>query len=152
MNNIDLMSKDQFKISKRNNRIAWLKLKACGAIPNDGKKYCLHHWDESLRHDNIDRYIQWNLYDLEVMGNGEHCKIHNKGEHNHFFGKHHSEESRKKISEAGKGRHYKLSEETRRKMSNAKKGKSLSDIHKKHLSEAGVRYWLKTRSPKTGIK
>lgn len=43
-----------------------------------------------------------------------------KGENHPFFGKHHSEETRKKIGEAKKGKH--LSAETRKKMSEARKG------------------------------
>ena len=51
-----------------------------------------------------------------------------------------TEEVRKKISEAGKGNKYALghkrSEETKRKLSEAHKGKKLSDETKKKLSEA----------------
>ena len=43
-----------------------------------------------------------------------------KRENHPFFGKHHSEETRKKIGEAKKGKH--LSAETRKKMSEARKG------------------------------
>ena len=51
-----------------------------------------------------------------------------KGENNPRFGKHHSAEARKKISEARKGKQScmngkHLSEETRKKMSEAHKGK-----------------------------
>lgn len=45
----------------------------------------------------------------------------NKGEKNPFFGKNHSEEYRKKMSEAKKGKH--LSEEHKRKLGDVKKGK-----------------------------
>lgn len=44
-----------------------------------------------------------------------------KGENNYWFGKHHSEETRKRISEAHKGKQ--VSEETRQKLSEATKGK-----------------------------
>lgn len=46
------------------------------------------------------------------------------GAENHFYGKTHTEEVRKRISEAAKGRYVgrKLSEETKRKMSESKKG------------------------------
>lgn len=120
-----LMSKDQFKISKRNNNIAWKRLKACGAIPSDGKIYVLHHWDESLRHNNIDRYIQWNLYDIDVVEQGEHTKLHMKG-------KHFSEETRKKISESTrKG----MTKEVRKKISDACKGKTAWNKGIKDLEE-----------------
>ena len=67
------------------------------------------------------------------------------GEKNPFYGRHHSEESKKKISDTHKGllsgekhpfygRH--LSEETKRKLSKANKGKHLSVEHKRKISEA----------------
>ena len=57
-----------------------------------------------------------------------------KGENHPFFGKHHSEETRKKIGEAKNGKH--LSAETRKKMSETRKGKSLSAETRKKMSEA----------------
>jgi group I intron endonuclease len=52
-------------------------------------------------------------------------------------GKHHSEESRKKMSEAKLGKHIRsCSEEHKKKLSEAKKGKQFSEEHKKHLSES----------------
>ena len=45
-----------------------------------------------------------------------------------------SEETKRKMSESGKGKH--LSEETKKKMSEAKKGKTFSKEHKKKMSEA----------------
>lgn len=75
-----------------------------------------------------------------------------KGEKNHFFGKHHSDESKRKNSESNKGiqagekhpmfgKHH--SEETRKKISKANKGKpspnkgkSLSDETKRKMSKA----------------
>ena len=44
----------------------------------------------------------------------------NKGENHHMYGKHHTEEARRKISEAQKGKHH--TKETRRKMSEGHKG------------------------------
>lgn len=56
-----------------------------------------------------------------------------KGEKNGMYGKHHSEETKKKQSEAKKG-HY-TSEETRNKMSEAHKGENNSMYGKKHSDE-----------------
>lgn len=127
MDAIKQLTQEQYNLNFKNRRNAWNRLKEVGAIPNNGKKYCLHHVDESLRHNNIDRYIQWNLYDLEVMEDSEHKKLHNIG---HIV----TEESKKKISEAHKN--YVFTEEHRHKLSDVMKGKCKSEEHKKHISEA----------------
>jgi len=57
-----------------------------------------------------------------------------KGERNPFYGKHLSEETKRKMSESTKGKPK--SEETKRKMSEAQKGKHLSEEHKRKLSES----------------
>ena len=68
-------------------------------------------------------------------------RVDNSGTNNPFYGRKHSEETKKKISEAHKGK--KLSEEHRKKLSEAVKGtnnpnygKKLSEEHRKKLSEA----------------
>ena len=84
----------------------------------------------------------------------EHSSLHNKGkpkteehknkisetlkgkldgENNPMYGKHHSEESKKKIGEKSKGRYP--SAETRKKMSEAHKGKPGPNKGKKHSEE-----------------
>lgn len=51
------------------------------------------------------------------------------GENNHMYGKKHSEETRQKIGEAGKGRKLpEFTEEHRRKIGEAKKGKKRPDL------------------------
>jgi hypothetical protein len=60
------------------------------------------------------------------------------GENHHFFGRHLSEEHRRKLSEAGKGRP--VSEETRRKIGEALKGKAshvMTEETRRKISEAG---------------
>ena len=57
----------------------------------------------------------------------------NKG-NKYNLGKHHTEETKKKLSEAKKGKH--LSEETRKKLSEAGKGKRRSEETRKKMSEA----------------
>lgn len=57
-----------------------------------------------------------------------------KGKPSRHKGKHHSEETKKRMSEANKGK--KLSEETKKKISEAKKGRKFSEEHKRKISEA----------------
>ena len=63
-------------------------------------------------------------------------------EHNAFKkGKHHSEEHKKKLSEAHKGKQF--SEEHKNKMSEAAKGKHFSEEHKNKIGEAHKgRHWF----------
>ena len=76
-----------------------------------------------------------------------------KGENNPLFGKHHSAETCKKISEANKGKH--LSAEACKKIAEARKGKPLSAETRKKLSEAqnGKNHWTKgTHWYNNGVK
>lgn len=57
-----------------------------------------------------------------------------KGENNPFFGKKHSKETKRKISELSKGR--KFSEQTRKKLSEANKGRKHSLEMRRKVSEA----------------
>lgn len=74
-----------------------------------------------------------------------------KGKPSSMMGKLHSEESKIKMSEAKKGKQYRLgklhSEETKKKMSEAKKGKLLSKETKNKMSELrkGNKYRLGTK-------
>ena len=54
------------------------------------------------------------------------------------IGKKHTEEHKRKISEAGKGRKPVFTEEWKRKISEAKKGTVLTEKHKKKLSISGM--------------
>lgn len=59
---------------------------------------------------------------LKFVTGAEHKSLHMKGENNPLFGKHPSEETKKKMSEAKKGRTF--TAEHRRKLSEAKKGEN----------------------------
>jgi len=66
----------------------------------------------------------------------ENRKGKNCGNDNHMYGKHHTEETIKKLSEARLGK--KASDETRKKISEARLGKKASDETRKKISEAGM--------------
>lgn len=78
-----------------------------------------------------DMYYHRPYYELIFLTPSEHARLHMKcrtGENHPLFGKHHSEETRKNISESMKGEKNPLfgkhhSEETRRKIAASKKGK-----------------------------
>ena len=102
----------------------------------------IHHIDENKFNNS--------LSNLVYLTNSEHRRMHMKGKHHSLetkkkmsaaqkgekhplYGKHLSEETKRKISEAQKGKI--LSEETKRKMSEAQKGKILSEETKRKMSE-----------------
>ncbi len=65
-------------------------------------------------------------------------------------GYHHSDETRRKMSESRIGKPHPLkghkqSEESKIKISNARKGKPFSDEHRKNLSESKKLYWAKKK-------
>ena len=105
------------------------------------KGYVLHHKDPSWKMSNPERYHQWNPQDLQMLTRAEHVRIHNSGqknpmwgrtgEKNPMFGKHHSGETRKRISESLKGE------------KSPNYGKHLSGETRKKLSEAIKAYWRK---------
>jgi len=120
-----VLTKEQQKINDHNHRLAIKHFESTGELPMDREpySYCLHHKDESLRENNIERYILWLFEDLEVRPYGEHTSHHKKdkpgvpwteerkkeygekysGENNAFFGHKHTEESLKIMSEKKKG-------------------------------------------------
>ena len=77
-----------------------------------------------------DMYYNRPYYELIFLTPSEHIRIHHKGDNNPLYSKHHSEDAKRKISEAhkgksawNKGKHGIYSEDARRKMSELKKGK-----------------------------
>ena len=69
------------------------------------------------------------------------------GENNPFYGQHHSEDTKSKISAANTGKQR--SDEIKQRMSRAKKGKPLSDEHRKNLTEANKKRTGIPRSKET---
>ena len=138
-------------------------------LPNPENKPCINHKIEGEKGKKINMVIfnedgsvdeerttiEWATYEENnnyATRNERISKAH-KGEKNHFFGKHLSEEHKRKLSKAKKGKH--LSEEHKRKLSEAQKGeknhnygKQLSDETRKKMSEAAKkREMLKKMQP-----
>lgn len=118
------------------------------AIADKTQTWHLHHmtetWWNCTAKDLIENECYYNRKACELifLTPEEHMRLHRKGKPSPRKGKHHSEESRKKMSEAHKGhipwnKGKQHTEETRRKMSEAKK--NISDETRRKMSEAAKR-------------
>jgi hypothetical protein len=94
-----------------------------------------HHWLGSCR-DNV----------IDSVEKGRHSSL---SAHPRFNGPH-TDESRRKIAEAGKGRS--LSVDARERISNAQKGKMVSEETRQKIKDGWVRWRLRNgRSPVGGM-
>ena len=115
--------------NKKLHRLIWEK--SWGKIP---KGHHIHHIDGNKLNNCI--------LNLIAIPRRIHHELHMKGENHPMYGKHHSEETRKRMSDAQKGeKHHmwgkkgkdnpnygrKHSEETRKRMSEARTGMKLSE-------------------------
>ena len=99
---------------------------------NEGKKINIVYINEDGTVDEEKSTIEWATYkeNNNYATRNERVSKAHKGEKNHFYGKTHSEESKKKMSEAHKGKpaHNKgvpMSEEQKKKISEAHKKRKL---------------------------
>ena len=125
------------------------------AIADKTQTWHCHHmtetWWNCTKKDLIDNecYYHRKACELIFLTPAEHHKLHNKG-------KHRSDETRQKMSEAKKGHivteehRRKISEamkghivtdESRRKMAESRKGKHHTDEARRKISEAAKRRW-----------
>lgn len=123
------------------------------AIADTTQTWDCHHmtetWWNCSRKELIENECYYNRKACELifLTKEEHQRLHKKGkhlseEHRRKIGKALkgkkikplTEEHRRKLSEANKGKH--LSEETRRKIGEAMKGRTFSEEHLRKLSEA----------------
>lgn len=106
-------------------------------LVNGTNKTEVHHLrdTEEQRIYNDTYYEFWGFNQDGTFEYGKYVVFFTHNEHVSYHAL--SEETRRKISEANKGRKRNpFSEEAKKKMSDAKKGKCLSDEHKKKLSES----------------
>ena len=96
------------------------------AVSDTTQMWHCHHRRETIfsRKDLIEigEYYNRPACELIFLTSLEHHRLHNLGKPSGMKDKHHSEETRKKMSELRNGKH--LSEETRKKMSEANIGKN----------------------------
>jgi hypothetical protein len=125
--------------------LQWLAWK--GIIP---KGYIIHHKEFSNdKKKNIKLKLNDHINNLDCITKFKHMSFHKSGENNHMFGKHPSEETRKKQSIAHVGKYPSI--ETRRKMSISKSGENhpVSKLTIKDVKEirylSYVRKWIQPR-------
>lgn len=98
------------------------------AINDNNQTWHCHHRRETDENKTskqlIDEGLYWNrpAEELIFLTNGEHTKLHKKGNRN------------------CKGKHWNLSEETKKKIAASKKGKPRSDETKQKLCEAKKKF------------
>ena len=116
------------------------------------EKYCKDYENiENYEAAKKDNFIGWECHhrrgaditQKELISLGQYYNVSSDelvflttAKHNqlHHIGKHHTEESKKRIGAASKGRRH--TEEARKKMSDAAKGKPKTKEHKKKIAEA----------------
>ena len=112
------------------------------------KGWCCHHRLETHNSDGERRLVDITVAELQALGMyynrpaseliflplGEHTSLHNEGENHPFYGKHHTDETRRKMSESRKGKPK--TEEWKNKIGESNKGKKMSEEARKKISEA----------------
>lgn len=95
--------------------------------------------------------VPWNkgktgIYSAETLRKIGEAGKKRTGTSNHFYGRHHSEETKRKISEAKMGhisprKGVKLSTETRKKIGDVQRGRKLTEEHKRNISNGLRKYY-----------
>lgn len=115
------------------------------AIADTTQTWVCHHrteiWWNCTAQDLIDNecYYHRKACELIFLTPVEHIRLHNQG-------KHHTEETRRKMSEAKKGKEpwnkgRTASIATRRKLSESHKGRTLTEEHRKKIAAAAKKRW-----------
>ena len=116
---------ENYKKAKADNFIGWDCHHRLETHNSDGERRIVDITRKELKALNM--YYNRPAEELIFLTKSEHNILHNKG-------KHHTEETRRKMAEVKKGK--KFSEETKKKIGEAHKGKHLSEETRKKMREA----------------
>ena len=118
------------------------------AVNDKTRKWVVHHRRGTIYNRNglkeIGEYYKRPAIELIFMTEEEHKRLHNIGENNPFFGKHHSEEAKEKISNAQIGNHnkptkqilqYSKEGEFIKEWTSAKEASRVIGINPSHITE-----------------
>lgn len=132
-------SNDYVRVNLRDRDYSVHRLVAMTFLPNPDNKPCVNHIDGNKQNNAVSN-LEWCTY----SENNAHA--FRTGLNIGTTGKHHTEEARKHMSEAKKGKNHPMygkhhSEETRKRISESNSGKhntrrQFSEAHRQHLSEA----------------
>ena len=147
----DIENVENFEKAKADNFKGWQLHHRLETWTSDGERRPVDITTAELK--ALDMYYNRPAEELVFMTTKEHRQLHMKGKQgywkdktNPMYGKHHSAETRKKISEAAKGRPgpnkgKHLSEYTRKKLSEVHKGKQAGEnnpMYGKHHSLSSI--------------
>ena len=147
----DIYNVENFEKAKADNFKNWQLHHRLETHNSDGERRAVDITAAEL--EALDMYYNRPASELIFMKIVEHRQLHMKGKQgywkdktNPMYGKHHSEETKKKLSEAAKGRQgpnkgKHLSEETKKKLSEAHKGKQAGEnnpMYGKHHSAESI--------------
>lgn len=89
----------------------------------------MHHKDVNMKTADPERYKEWRPEDLVCITRQEHIAIHKpesgKGENHPMYGRHHTPETKAKISV--KSSQYRHSDESKKKIGDAHRGQHYND-------------------------
>lgn len=134
---------------------------------NSPEQYVLHHrleltLDGEFAHTakelmRLGMYFNRPYFELIFLSQSEHARLHglnqgeearrkisvaNSGTNNGFYGRHHTPEIRRQLSEAKKGRPHVITIETRRKLSLVQKGKPKSLAQRQYMKDVAKAFRL----------
>ena len=128
----DYQDIENYEKAKKDNFIGWHCHHRLQTWTSDGERRAVNISAAELQ--ALGMYYNRPPEELIFLTASEHHSLHDEGENNPMYGKHHSEEARKKMSDSWDyDKHF--TTETRRKMREAAKGKPKSEEHKKKIGE-----------------